>query len=107
MMLIKSLGICKKSMINVENPEKSYKGENTYLAHGVVIAIVHKLTSKHESYADIHDFNVPTLFEIGNISLSAYVTSLYNSFWWFDMVSLVDIATCDVINIDFMHPPAP
>ena len=43
-------------------------------------------------------------FEIGDISPSAYVTSMYNSFWWVVMVSLVIIAAGDVINIDFMHP---
>ena len=30
---------------------------------------------------------------------SAYVTFIYNSFWWVDMVGLVDIAAGDVINI--------
>ena len=33
----------------------------------------------------------------------AFVTCIYNSFWWVDMVSLVNIAVGDVINIDFMH----
>ena len=37
-------------------------------------------------------------------SLSAYVTCVYSSLWWVGMVSLVDIAEVDVINIDFMHP---
>ena len=36
--------------------------------------IGHKLTSKAESYADIYDLNVPTLFQIRDISPSAYVT---------------------------------
>ena len=40
-------------------------------------------------------------------SQSAYVTFVYNSFWWVGMVTLVDIAACDVINIDFMHPHGP
>ena len=52
-----------------------------------------------ESYVDIHGFNVATL-EIGNISPSAYVTCIYNSFWWVDMVSLVDIAAGDIIITD-------
>ena len=64
----------------------------------------HKLTSKDESYVNIHDLNVSTLFEIGDISPSAYVTLIYNSFWWVGMLSLVDIAAGDVINIEFMHP---
>ena len=37
-------------------------------------------------------------------SPSAYVTYVYNSYWWDDMVSSVDIAGGDVINTDFMHP---
>ena len=31
-------------------------------------------------------------------SPSAYVTCVYNSFWWVDMVSLVDIAAGAAIN---------
>ena len=66
--------------------------------------IVHKLTSEDESYVDIHDFSVPTIFEIGDISPSADVTYIYKSFWWVGMVSLVDIAAGDFVNIDFIHP---
>ena len=40
-------------------------------------------------------------------SPSAYVTCVYNSFWRVGMVSLVDIAVGDVINIDFMYPDGP
>ena len=40
-------------------------------------------------------------------SPSAYVTCVYNSFWWVDMVSLVDIAADEVFNIDFMHAHEP
>ena len=40
-------------------------------------------------------------------SPSAYVICIQNSFWWVDMVSLVDIAAGDVINTDFMHPHGP
>ena len=65
-----------------------------------------KLTDEDESYVDIHDSNVPTLFEIVDISPSAYVTCIYNSFWWIGMVSLVDIAVGDGINTDFMHSHA-
>ena len=36
-------------------------------------------------------------------SPSAYVTCVYNSFWWVGMVSLVDVAADDANNIDFMH----
>ena len=41
------------------------------------------------------------------LSSSTYVTCVYNSFWWVGMVSLVDIAASDVINIGFMHPHGP
>ena len=61
-------------------------------------------TSKNESHVDIHGFNVPTLFEIGDISPSAHVTCICNSFLLVDMVSLVAIATGDVIDIYSMHP---
>ena len=40
-------------------------------------------------------------------SPSAYVTCVYNSFWWTGMVGLVDIAAGDVINIDFTYPNGP
>ena len=40
-------------------------------------------------------------------STSAYVTCVYNLFWWVGMVSLVDIAAVDAINIDCMHPNGP
>ena len=40
-------------------------------------------------------------------STSAYVTCVYNLFWWVGMVSLVDIAAVDSINIDCMHPNGP
>ena len=65
--------------------------------------IGHKLTNEDESYIDIQDFNTPTLFEVGDVRLSTYFTCIYNSFWWFYMASLVDIAAGDVINIDFLH----
>ena len=38
------------------------------------------------------------------LSPSAYMTCIYNSFWWVGIVSLFDIAVGDAINIDFMHP---
>ena len=40
-------------------------------------------------------------------STSAYVTCVCNLFWWVGMVSLVDIAAVDAINIDCMHPNGP
>ena len=69
--------------------------------------IGHKLTSEDESYVNIHDFNIPTLFGIEDMSPSSYVTCIYNSFWLLCKVSLVDIAAGDVINIDLMHPHGP
>ena len=88
-MSIKFVGICKWSMISVENLEKWYGSGDTVLVtwsshHFIPMSsswIGHKLTSEDESYVDIHDFNVPTLFEIGDISPSAYVTCIYNSLW--------------------------
>ena len=46
----------------------------------------------------------PILFEKGDVSPSAYISCIYNSFWSICMVSLVDIAAGDIINTDFMHP---
>ena len=40
-------------------------------------------------------------------SPSTYVTCVYNSFRWVDMVSLVDMAADHVIIVDFMHPRGP
>ena len=71
-------------MVSVESLEKRYEGgdtvPSTQSSHHFVpmssLRIVHKLTSEDESYVDIHDFNIPTLFEIGDISPSAYVTCI-------------------------------
>ena len=76
MISIKISGICKESIISVENLEKWYEGGDVVPGtrsshHFVPISsswIGHKLTSKNESYVDIHDFNVPTHFEKGDIS---------------------------------------
>ena len=65
------------------------------------------LTSEDESYVDTHDFNVPTLFEIGEVSSSAYVTFIYSSFWWVGMAILVDISAGHIIIIDFMYSHGP
>ena len=50
-----------------------------------------------ESYVDIDDFNVPALFEIQDISPSAYLTCMCNLFWQVGMVILVDIQQLQVI----------
>ena len=113
MMSIKFFGICKDSMISVENLGKWCEGGDTVpdtrnSHHFVPLSssrIGHKLTSEDKSYVGIHNLNVTALFETGDISLSAYFTCIYNS--WVGMVSLVDIAAADVINIDFMHPHGP
>ena len=89
MMSIKFFGICKESIISLENLKNYMKGWDTVPGtrdshHFVPLSSSrtgHNLTSEDESYVDIHDLNVPTLFEIGDISPSAYVTCIYNSFW--------------------------
>ena len=101
-------GICKESMITVESLEKLYEGGDTVPGirsshHFVPMSSPrtdHKLTTEDESYVDIHNFNIPALFEIGDISPSAYVTCIYNSFWRAGMVILVDIAAGDIVNIN-------
>ena len=81
MMLIKFFGICKESMISVENLEIEKRYESGYTVpvtrsshHFVPLSssrIGNQLTSEDESYVDFHDFSVPTLFEKGDISPSA------------------------------------
>ena len=81
MMSIKFFGICKESMISVENLEieKRYESGDTVPVtrsshHFVPLSssrIGNQLTSEDESYVDFHDFSVPTLFEKGDISPSA------------------------------------
>ena len=88
-----------------------------YLSHRVVTILFHcyprksviseEPKMKDKSHVDIHDFNVSTLFKIEDISPSAYAAFIYNSYWLVGMVSLVNIAVGDVINIDFMHPHGP
>ena len=58
------------------------------------------------SVVDIHDFDVPTLFEIGNIIPSAWCSLYIYSFWLVGRASLVNIAAGDV-KIDLMHPYRP
>ena len=81
MMLIKFFGICKESMISVENLEIEKRYESGYTVpvtrsshHFVPLSssrIGNHLTSEDESYVDFHNFSVPTLFEKGDISPSA------------------------------------
>ena len=91
-MSIKFFRICKESMISLENLEieKWYEGEDTVpvtrISHHLIplssSRIGPKLTSEAESYVDLQP-----------ISLC-------------DLVSLVDIASGDVINIDFIQSSA-
>ena len=115
-MSIQLFEISKESMISVQNLKKWDEGwghctcytEKLPFRSIAILAITgHKLTSKAESYADIYDLNVPTLFQIRDISPSAYVTWIYNSFWWVGVVSSAVITASDVINTDLMHPHEP
>ncbi len=112
---IKFFGICKESMTGVRaNLEKRFENGKTvpgtrYSHHFIPLSssrIAHKLTSEDEEFIDIHDFNLPTIFEIGDLNPSAYVTCIYNSFWWVGMITSVDITEGDV-EINFMHPHGP
>ena len=57
-----------------------------YMSHGTVTILFHghpretaineQAKMKDESYLDIHDLNVLTLFEIGDINPSAYVACI-------------------------------
>ena len=44
--------------------------------------MAHKYTSEDEFYVDIHDFNLPTLVELSEITPSTFATCLYNLRWW-------------------------
>ena len=100
MMLIKFCGICKESMISVKNIEieKWYEGRDTVPVMHCSLHLV-PLPSSWIGPKLTSEMNHMLIF-----SLSAYVTCVYSSLWWVGMVSLVDIAEVDVINIDFMHP---
>ena len=53
--------------------------------------IAHKLSSEDESHADTHDFNLPTTFQLFDIRPMTCVTCFYDSFWWVDLVTQVDV----------------
>ena len=57
-------------------------------------------------YVNTHDFDLPTMVELSDITPSTYVTCLYDLFWWVGIVSNVDIEQGDV-KVDFMHPHGP
>ena len=65
--------------------------------------IAHKLSSKDESHAGAHEFNLPTTFQLCDIRPVTYVTYLYDSFWWVRLVTQVDVKQGDV-KVQFMFP---
>ena len=68
--------------------------------------IVHKLSSKDESHAGTHGFNLPTTFQKCNIRPITYVTCLDDSFWWVGLVTQVDVEQGDV-KVQFVFPHGP
>ena len=68
--------------------------------------IGHKLCSEDVSFADIHDFKIPTRVDIGDIAPSSYISCVYNSLWWVGLVSKVDEEEGEVY-VQFMHPHGP
>ena len=100
MMPIRFFGICKDSLISVKNleTEKWHELGDTVPVTWSSCYLV-PLSSSQIG---------PKLISCMLIfKPSAYEICVYNSFWWISMVSLVDIAAGDVINIGFMHPHAP
>ena len=83
MMSIRFFGICKESMISVENLEieKWYEGGDT------VPVTQSSHTMSHHVLPLSSSRNGPW----------AYAICVYNSFWWVGRVSLVDIAASDII----------
>ena len=68
--------------------------------------IAHKYTSEDEFYVDTHDFNLPAIVELSEITPSTYVTCLSDSLWWVGILCTVDASQSDS-KIDFMHPHGP
>ncbi len=66
----------------------------------------HKLSSEDESYVDTHDFDLPTILDMSDISPMKYITCIYNSFWWVGIVNKIDVEQGDV-NVNFLHPHGP
>ena len=62
-----------------------------------------RLIPKMNPFVDIPSLNVLTSFEMGDVIPSACVTCFHHSFWWIVMVSLIDIATSEVVDINFMR----
>ena len=63
--------------------------------------IGHKLSSEDETYVDTHNFDLPTILDIGNIRPMQYVTCIHDSAWWVGMVKSVQQGK---VTVKFMHP---
>ena len=75
--------------------KKDFPGEVLYQAQGVAITLypcrhlkshISMYTSEDEFYIDTHDFNLPTIVELSEITPSTFVTCLYDSLWWVGVV---------------------
>ena len=107
--------ISKEEMVKVRaDLEKRYQGGDTVPGtrashHFVPVSssrIAHKLTSEDDAFIDVHDFNVPTIFQITELTPSTYITCKYNSFWWVGLIKKVNEKEGDV-QVDFLHPHGP
>ena len=112
---VKFFGISKENMVKVRaDLENRYQNGDTVPGtrashHFVPLSsskVAHKLTSEDELFIDDHDFKMPTIFKVTDLTPSTYVTCKYNSFWWVGLISEVDPKEGDV-KIDFMHPHGP
>ena len=79
-----------------------------YLSHGVVTISSHchpheLVISQHVKMNHMLIFMISMFLLFLKQEISAYVTHIYNSLLWVRLVSLVDIAAGDVINIDLIH----
>ena len=65
--------------------------------------MLHKLTSEDED-VDVFDFhNNKAITNVIELRVSAYVSCVYNTFWWIGLILEVDVELGDV-KIDFLHP---
>ena len=69
--------------------------------------IAHKLTIEDREFLQF-DFNKSLIegIDIKNIKCFLYVSSIYNKFRWFDIVSEVNVLEVD-LKIEFLHPRGP
>ena len=59
------------------------------------------------SNVDVFDFdNNKAITNVSELRVSAYVSCVYNTFWWIGLISEVDVELCDV-KIEFLHPHGP